>query len=95
MSEIVNIITYVIAYVIGVVAIVVGATNTANNGKAFIAFGIWAILLTTWAGLWSARGTFRPDFKNKGLIAKFTEVGEVVTIPAIIGLIIVIIIAFV
>jgi hypothetical protein len=90
-----NIISYIVAYVIGVVAIVVGATNPANNGKAFIAFGIYAILMTTWAGLWSARGTFRPDFKNKGLIAKFTEVGEAVTIPAIIGLIIVIIIALV
>ena len=95
MSETVNIISYVIAYVIGVVAIVVGATNPASNGKAFIAFGIWAILLTTWAGLWSARGTFRPDFKNKGLIAKFSGVGEVVTIPAIIGLIIVLIITIV
>ena len=95
MSETMNIISYVVAYVIGVAAIVVGALNPDNNGKAYIAFGIYAILLTTWAGLWSARGTFRPDFKNKGLIAKFTGVGEVVTIPAIVGLIIVIIIALV
>jgi len=93
MSAAINVATYIIGIAIGVVTIVVGSSNPAQNGEAFIAFGIWAILSTIWAGLWEARGTFKPDFSKRGVIAKFSEVGEVVTIPVAIGLVIVIIIA--
>jgi hypothetical protein len=75
-----NIITYVIAYAIGVIAIILGGSTPS---KWLVAFGIATILATTWVAFWKGKGQTYFDFATRTLWAKFTYLEEQATLPVI------------
>ena len=87
-----NVLSYVLALGIGIVAIVLGATQTP--GKWYLLFGITTVLAVIWTSLWKGRGQMGFDIKEKSIFAKFTEVGEAVTIPVIAAYVIMAVIGF-
>lgn len=77
-----TILTYIVGWLIAIVAIIVGATMTPAN-KWFLAFGIASLLSVTWVAFWRRPGETYFDIQTRTLWAKFTHLAETATLPII------------
>jgi hypothetical protein len=75
-----TVLTYIVGWLIAIVAIVVGATTPS---KWLIAFGIASLLSVTWVAFWRRPGETYFDLETRTLWAKFTHLAESATIPII------------
>jgi hypothetical protein len=75
-----TILTYIVGWLIGIVAIIVGAITPS---KWLIAFGIATLLSVTWVAFWRRPGETYFDIGTRTLWAKFTHLAETATLPII------------
>ncbi len=81
-----TILSYIIGWLIGIIAIVIGAVVPAGvvvPPKWWFAFGIATVLAVTWVALWRRPGETYFDISTRTLWAKFTHLAETATIPII------------
>ena len=81
-----EVVSYIIGWLIGIVAIVVGAISPAGvvvPPQFWIAFGIATILAVTWLALWQQKGTFGFDISSMSIFAKWSALSEIATLPII------------
>lgn len=75
-----TILTYIVGWLIGIVALIVGITTPS---KWLVAFGIASLLAVTWVAFWRRPGETYFDISTRTLWAKFTHLAETATIPII------------
>ncbi len=81
-----NVLTYIIGWLIGVIAIIIGAAipGVPIPPKWWLAFGIATVISVTWVALWHGEGETYFDISTRTLWAKFSHLAEWATIPVII-----------
>lgn len=77
-----TVLTYIVGWAIGIVAIIVGAVMTPAS-KWLIAFGIASLLAVTWVAFWRRPGETYFDISKRTIWAKFTHLAESATLPII------------